>query len=70
MHTFPNYFEWHSAITGPCGLTLSRSYCQERIAALADPKNPSTRSFVETYGETYLEQVSAWFQQAKTEATE
>ena len=70
MHTFPNYYEWRNTITGPCGLTLSRSYCGERIAALGDPKNAATRSFLEAYGETYLNQVRGWFSQAEVEATE
>jgi hypothetical protein len=70
MHVFTNYYEWRSAITGPCGLTLGRAYCQERITALSDPAIPSTRSFTETYGEEYLHQVTSWFSQAESEATE
>jgi hypothetical protein len=29
---FRSYTEWHAAITGPCGLTLTRDYCEKRIA--------------------------------------
>jgi len=70
MHVFTNYYEWRSAITGPCGLTLSRAYCNARDAALSDPSVPSTRSFTETYGENYLRQVISWFRQAESEAVE
>ena len=70
MKTFPNYYDWRSAITGPCGLTLTADYCRNRIAALADSKNTSTKSFTETYGETYLAQVISWFKQAESEASE
>ena len=67
MHTFTNYHEWRSAITGPCGLTLSRAYCRERIAALSDPSAPGTAAFTETYGAAYLGQVISWFRQAESE---
>lgn len=70
MHTFTNYYEWRSAITGPCGLALGRAYCDGRASALSDPSVPSTRSFTETYGEDYLRQVITWFRQAESEATE
>lgn len=70
MHVFTNYYEWRSAITGRCGLTLSRDYCNERCHALSDPSIPATRIFTETYGESYLHQVKAWFAQAQNEATE
>ncbi len=68
MKTFLNYYEWRSAITGPCGLTLNAAYCRERISALGDPKSPSTKSFADTYGTDYLTLVSSWFQQAESEA--
>jgi hypothetical protein len=64
MHTFQSYHEWRSAITGPCGLTLSREYCEERIAALMDEKSPGTKPFIETYGPDYRDQVISWFRQA------
>ncbi len=70
MKTFPNYYEWRSAITGPCALSLTAAYCLERMTDLGDPKNPSTKSFTQTYGETYLAQVVSWFQQAESEARE
>ncbi|NJM37719.1 MAG: hypothetical protein HC845_07590 [Akkermansiaceae bacterium] len=65
---FTSYQEWREAITGKCGLELDRAYCEERIAALADFSIPSTRSFLDTYGQDYLATVSSWFQRASEEA--
>jgi len=65
---FRSYTEWHTAITGPCGLTLDRAYCEKRIAALQDEKSPGTKSFLETYGPDYRDQVVAWFRQALSRA--
>ena len=70
MHLFKNYDQWRAAITGPCGLTLSRAYCRERLAALADSTIPSTGAFLEAYGKNYLDQVCQWFEQAESEAAE
>lgn len=66
---FTNYQEWHTAITERCGLTLSREYCTERIAVLADESVPSTHGFIRAYGEEYLRQVIDWFRRAQEEAT-
>lgn len=64
MKFFNTYQEWRAAITGPCGLTLDRDYCEQRIAALQDEKAPGTRPFLEAYGSDYRDQVITWFQQA------
>jgi len=64
MDCFETYEEWHEAITTRCGLTLTKTYCEERIRALSDPKDPSTRSFVELYGDRYLAKVVSWFERA------
>lgn len=64
MQVFQSYHEWRGAITGPCGLTLTKEYCEERIAALMDDKAPGTRPFIETYGPEYRDQVISWFRQA------
>ncbi len=69
MHTFTDFDEWRQAITIRCGLTLSRDYCAERIAALRDDAVTSTRNFIETYGENYRELVISWFEQAYNEAS-
>ncbi len=68
MNLFQSYSEWHAAITGPCGLTLSKEYCTGRIAALQDPAVSSTRAFIDQYGDAYCQQVIGWFQQALQQA--
>ena len=65
---FQSYTQWHAAITGPCGITLTRDYCEKRIAALQDEKAPGTKPFLETYGPAYRDQVIQWFQQALTQS--
>lgn len=69
MHTFSDFNEWRQAITIRCGLTLSRDYCAERIAALRDDAVTSTRNFIDTYGENYRELVISWFERAHNEAS-
>jgi hypothetical protein len=64
MHTFNTYQEWRAAITGPCGLTLSKDYCEGRILALNNPTEASTKSFTDTYGDAYRQLVVSWFEQA------
>lgn len=68
MNTFVTYHEWRVAITGPCGLTLDRAYCEQRIDALQDPKAHGTQPFIEAYGTEYRDQVIEWFRQALHEA--
>ena len=69
MHVFSNFSEWCRAITLRCGLTLSRDYCVEWIAALRDETIPMTQNFIKNYGENYRTQVSSWFEQAHHEAS-
>lgn len=68
MPTFKDFPEWRQAITVRCGLTLSRDYCTERIAALRDDAVTSTQNFINTYGESYRDLVISWFEQAHNEA--
>ena len=68
MPVFSDFNEWRQAITVRCGLTLSRDYCAERIAALRDDAVTSTQNFIATYGESYRDLVISWFEQARMEA--
>ena len=65
---FKNYDEWRSTMTDCAGLTLDRSYCEERIAALADENIPTTKSFLVAYGSDYRDLVVSWFTRALKEA--
>ncbi len=68
MDYFSNYQEWREAITVHCGLSLTSAYCRERIAALRDGGDRSTRAFVKLYGAAYRDRVISWFERAHTEA--
>lgn len=70
MHTFTTFQEWRSAITGPCGLTLTKDYCKSRVRALNNLAEPATKSFTEAYGATYRDLVISWFEQAAQMANE
>ena len=69
MPVFSDFTEWRQAITLRCGLTLSRDYCTERIAALRDDSIPATQNFIAHYGENYRAHVISWFEQAHHEAS-
>jgi hypothetical protein len=68
MHTFSSFHEWRAAITGPCGLTLTRDYCEGRVRALNNPAESSTKAFTDTYGEPYRQLVVSWFEEAARNA--
>lgn len=65
---FESYEEWHEAITQRCGLDLTEAYCDERIRALGNRKDPATRAFLDLYGEAYLGKVVSWFGRARNGA--
>lgn len=62
---FQSYDEWREALTVRCKIDLTPTYARTRITALRDPSNKSTQDFTATYGEAYLRQVIAWFEQAE-----
>jgi len=68
MDYFEDYREWHDAITGRCGLELTSDYCRERIAALRESRDESSRAFVKLYGTAYRDRVASWFERALAEA--
>lgn len=61
---FSRYEEWHEAITHKCGIRLTPEYCAERVEALMNTKDPSTREFVRLFGERYRDTVVGWFERA------
>ena len=64
---FSNYAEWRHAITVNCKIELTPEYAQNRINALNDDTDKTTQEFTHKYGESYLNQVIQWFEQAKKE---
>lgn len=66
---FPSdYSSWRYCIEVKCGLALTPAFLQARIAVLGDPHNKESQRFASLYGESYREQVLAWFQRAAAEA--
>jgi hypothetical protein len=66
---FPSdYTSWRYCIEVKCGLALTPEFLRERIAVLSDRQHNETQRFIKLYGESYREQVLAWFQRAAAEA--
>lgn len=65
----PNYEAWLEFIVGQCEINLTAKYCAERIEQLSDLRAPSTKSFLQCYGDDYRVDVISWFEQAATTAS-
>jgi hypothetical protein len=66
---FPtSYAEFCHLITQRCGTALTRAYCNERITALRDTHETTTRDFLRFYGPQHHQQIIAWYEQAAREA--
>jgi len=64
--TFPtNFHEWRHCIEVKCGIPLTASFILQRIEALSDLNNITTKEFTRLYGEDYRVQVIQWYQQAQ-----
>lgn len=66
--SYESYAHWRSVMTDEAGLSLTADYCRERIEALTDEKDASTKAFVDAYGNEHRNQVVTWFEQAMAEA--
>ncbi|MFN9573899.1 MAG: hypothetical protein ACK50G_00605 [bacterium] len=58
------YAQWHHCITVECGITLTRSFAEERLAIWSNPGADETRRFEQLYGQDHLARVRQWFAQA------
>lgn len=66
---FPRtYDQWRRCITIDCGIDLTEAFIEGRLRALGDPADSHTAQFVELYGDSYLDQVIAWFERARSES--
>ena len=63
----PNYEAWREFTLGQCGITLTESYCLDRIRELENLRAPATRSFIQSYGDDYRIDVISWFERAALE---
>ena len=61
------YERWRHCITVDCGLELTPTYIDARIAELRDPKAYRTQRFIEHYGEAHRARVISWFERARRE---
>ncbi|MEM8904700.1 MAG: hypothetical protein AAGF02_13435, partial [Actinomycetota bacterium] len=59
-----NYADWKHCIEVDCGIPLTTSFCEQRLAALNDEQDPHTASFRDKYGDAHLSRVIEWFGRA------
>ena len=64
------YDDWKHCITVLCGIPLTQTYVEQRLAALRDPADHHTQKFIATWGEAHLARVIGWFEQAQREKGE
>lgn len=62
-----SYDAWKQCITVACNIPLTADYIEKRIAELKDAGNEHTIKFVKTWGESHLQTVIGWFEQAAQE---
>ena len=65
MNLPQNFTEWRHCIEVKCGINLTASFIYQRIEALTDLSTTATKEFAALYGDTYRQQVVAWYQQAQ-----
>lgn len=65
-----SYDEWVNCITISCKIDLTIPYINERLDALRDSSNAHTKRYTQLYGESYLEQVIGWFEQALSDQSD
>jgi hypothetical protein len=65
---YQSYEQWRKMVTEVAKLTLTADYCKERIAALQDENDRSTKSLVDAYGTAHRDQMVGYFEQALAEA--
>lgn len=63
-----NFDTWHYCITVECGLELTTTFIQQRIADLENLNDFRTQQFISCYGETHRKNVLGWFKQAENAA--
>ena len=59
------YDDWYQCITAGLKQDLTLPFIDKRINALNSPSEPSTKRFVELYGEQQRLKTVQWFEQAK-----
>jgi hypothetical protein len=62
------YAQWRHCIEIDCGLALTRTYIDERLAVWRNDGHPECVRFARLYGPAHLENVRTWFEQARRNA--
>ena len=65
--TYESYAHWRKEMTEKGGLTLDASYRKDRINALSNDEEASTRALIRAYGSEHRDQMLRWFEQALSE---
>jgi len=60
-----DYEQWKHCVVEECGIPLTVSFIDARIAAMKDAKNEYTRQFLTCYGKHHYENTMRWLAQAK-----
>jgi hypothetical protein len=63
-----DYAEWRRCIEVDCGLVLSPTYIDERVAELSDTSHFRTAQFTRLYGDGHRQRVLEWFARARRES--
>ncbi|NRB75881.1 MAG: hypothetical protein HRU46_16095 [Verrucomicrobiales bacterium] len=65
---FVSYEEWREAMNSRCKIALTQEYCNGRIRALEDTKDPATAMFIDLFGSSYRDKVVGWLERASAES--
>jgi hypothetical protein len=57
-----NYQGWRRCIETDSGITLTRSFAEERLKIMEAGNEPFMQGFIKLYGEAYANQVIYWYQ--------
>lgn len=61
------YESWRHCITVECGIPLTHTFINERIAVFTDPNNLESARFRKLYGDKHWQNIIQWYRLAQTE---
>ncbi|MEM6491162.1 MAG: hypothetical protein AAF684_04565 [Pseudomonadota bacterium] len=67
MQALRTYDDWKTCITVACDIPLTLDFVETRLAALRDRSDLHTKKFIDQWGESHLDRVIGWFEQARRE---
>jgi hypothetical protein len=63
------YEQWRHCITVECGIPLTPSFIERRLATWRDAQGEETARFRQLYGDAHWRAVIGWFERAEREAS-